>query len=529
MSRLFRYSPIIRLTGITIFLGGGLVGSIFVYLRMQKPELQGVVRLPIQSTEISIEKEREIVAFCSGCHSMPKPTSFPKTSWHDEVKRGFEFYYQSERQDLKPPPVLAVEEYFRSRAPDTLETVPDRSVAEPGLVRFRTQPLKVAPSDLELKNPVAVSYVSHWPVIGSTRQKVIFSDMANGSVESINANFSATVTHRLARLNNPVTAIDCDLNGNSRSDLVVADLGSFLPADHELGRVVWLPDVDESQQSQAGLTIAAGLGRVTDVQAADFDDDGDIDLVVAEFGWHRTGRILLLQNEGNANSPKFVQRVIDSRPGTIHVPVVDLNHDGRPDFVALISQEFEVIEAFLNNGDGTFTKQTINSAEDPAFGSSGIQIVDLDQDGDDDILYNNGDMFDSFLIKPYYGIQWLENTGKYPFTRHRLTTFPGVLRALAGDLDRDGDLDIVAGAWLPTTVRESAAGKTLDSLIWLEQTVPGKFVRHAIENGNCIHAALDLVDLDADGDLDITTGEFRDRGSPTGAPVTIWWNGPASP
>ncbi|MDB5391981.1 MAG: hypothetical protein JWM11_7627, partial [Planctomycetaceae bacterium] len=440
-----------------------------------------------------------------------------------EVKRGFEFFYQSNRLDLIPPPVLAVEEYFRSRAPERLETIPDLSVTEPDSSGFRRQAIDVE-SDTVEKNPLAVSFIVHWRVSGAKKQKLIFSDMANGGIDVVNPNVTPCTSHRLMQLNNPVVATRCDLNGNGLPDLVVADLGSFNPADHQLGRVMWLPDVHENQSVQPGVALAEGLGRVADVQPADFDGDGDLDLVVAEFGWHKTGRILLFRNDGSKTAPQFVQQVLDSRPGTIHVPVVDLNHDGRPDFVALISQEFEVIEAFLNQGNGTFVKQPIYAADDPAFGSSGIQMADIDLDGDDDVLFTNGDMFDSFQIKPYYGIQWLENTGNYPFTLHRLTTFPGVLRALAGDLDHDGDIDVIAGAFLPQTVRESDAGRVLDSLIWLEQTSAGRFVRHTIENGNCIHATLDLADFDADGDLDIATGAFRDRSTPTGSAVTIWWN-----
>ena len=224
--------------------------------------------------------------------------------------------------------------------------------------------------------------------------------------------------------------------------------------------------------------------------------------------------------------PVFETTILDERPGTIHVPVCDLNGDGRLDFVALISQEHEVIEAFLGNGDGTFTVRRIDDAGDPAFGSSGIQLIDLDQDGDLDVIATNGDTFDSQYIEPYRGIRWLENTGEYPFRVHELTRMPGVHRALAADLDGDGDLDIAACALLPTVLRRPSHGG-LDSVIWLEQVSPGQFERRSIEQN-------DLTRGDAGGG---SNGDGRPTSSSAGSAracdaaspmLTIYWNeGPA--
>jgi hypothetical protein len=348
--------------------------------------------------------------------------------------------------------------------------------------------------------------------------------MRNGGLWLVERPPAGEVPRRLADLHHPAAVRTCDLDANGVTDLVAADLGSFPPEDHDRGRVVWLPDA-LGPAPRSPVPLLAGVGRVADVSVADFDGDGREDLVVAEFGWHKTGSIrLLTRREADDDGPALVFEsiVLDDRSGAIHVPVADLNTDGRPDFVALFAQEHEIVVAFLNDGAGGFERETVYDARDPSVGSSGIELVDLDRDGDLDVLYTNGDTFDSTIVKPYHGVRWLENTGEFPFRPHELTSLPGVHRALAGDLDGDGDLDIAACALLPANLLTDLDPERCDALIWLEQTTPGQFERHVLERGAPRHAAMTLADLDGDGDLDLVSGVF---GGGEGLPLAvIYWN-----
>lgn len=480
----------------------------------------GLATRPATAQGRAVTIESQIGTFCGGCHGIPNPGSFPKSEWRKEVSRGFEFYRHSGRTDLELPLQEEVIAWFENRAPDALVLPRPVNTEGPAALVFQEdrRPRRADSEVMEIAHLRRLRLAPDQPPV------LVYCDMFSGEIGWLRPAEPSASPTVLAWLSNPCHVAPCDLDGDGNIDLVAADLGSFEPADHARGRVLWL-----RQAPGEGLwdvrVLLANLGRVADVEPGDFDGDGDTDLVVAEFGWRRSGRILLLENtSGDAAAPKLVPTVLDSRHGAIHVPAADLNGDGRLDFVALISQEHEVIEAFLNVGDGTFRREVIYAAGDPAFGSTGIQVVDLDRDGDLDVLYTNGDSLDSNIPKNYHAVHWLENQGTYPFGDHQLTSMPGVSRALAGDLDGDGLPDVVAGAYLPESALESAVGVLFDSLIWLQQTAEHRFVRHRIETGRLRYLSLELLDADEDGALDIFAGNFTGSPGRTGPRISGWWN-----
>jgi hypothetical protein len=133
----------------------------------------------------------------------------------------------------------------------------------------------------------------------------------------------------------------------------------------------------------------------------------------------------------------------------------------------------------------------------------------MDGDGDLDVLYNHGDAFQFPPVpRPSHGVSWLENTGSFPFTYHRLTHLPGAHTSLPVDLDGDGDLDIVSSAFVPGFDPNWPDADKADSVIWLEQTAPGHYRRFALEKRTPYHACGDVGDYDGDGDEDIVLGNF---------------------
>jgi hypothetical protein len=522
--------PWVALAGLLVLIGAGVFASRFLgKTGDDSPPRPG-------PPEGSAEVAAQVHQFCgAACHAYPPPDAFPRRHWRHEVEQGFHFFEKSSLA-LQAPPVESVVRYYESRAPEELAVPEWKPAGHPLPGRFeRRYPGQYVPGAFAVSNVnlVRLPEPGKPAAPGAAPLDVLACDMGAGLVMRLRPSEAAPAWKVLARHAadpaapaNPAHAEVVDLDGDGLPDVLVADLGSFPPTDDRCGRVVWLRGRPDG--SFTPVPLLDNVGRVADVQAADFRGTGKLDLVVAVFGWQQTGEVLFLENQTTDwRKPRFVPRTLDPRHGTIHVPVADLNGDGKPDFVALISQEHETVVAFLNEGDGKFRKETLYAAPHPAYGSSGIQLVDLDGDGDLDVLYTNGDILDEpHLFKPYHGVQWLENKGGLKFEHHPLAPMYGVHRAVAADLFGSGRKDVVAVSFLPDDKFPDRRKRQADALIVLEQVAPGKFERHSLETVDCDHATCAVGDLYGTGRLDLVVGNFNSRA--TDSPVTVWKNmGPA--
>jgi hypothetical protein len=470
----------------------------------------------------------QVHEFCGSCHAYPPADTFPRDVWQDEVQRGYLFFHT-----LNPPYTGRrprsehVIRYYEQRAPVELPPAAIERATSPVPVKFEQIGIPPAPGT---KDRPALSNVNLVHLFDERRLDVLACEMGSNQVLVLRPYEEKPAWQVLANVPHPAHAEVVDLDGDGIKDVLVACLGSFEPTDTLKGSVVWLRGNRDGTFTPH--TLLSGVGRVADVQAAKFMGTDRLDLVVACFGWNFTGEIYLLENRTTDwSKPQFVRHTLDKRHGTIHVPVADLNGDGKPDFVALISQEHEAVVAFLNKGNGQFEEKTIYTGPHPAYGSSGIQLVDLNGDGRLDVLYTNGDVLDQpFLLKPYHSVQWLENPGDgtFPWKHHPIAPMYGVHRAVAANLCghrvEDKDLkDIVAVSFLPAEHFPQRQEMKLDAVILLEQVAPGKFVRHTLATSACDHVSCALGDVYGRGKIDLVTGTFTTSGKPEHA-LTIWKN-----
>jgi hypothetical protein len=311
-----------------------------------------------------------------------------------------------------------------------------------------------------------------------------------------------------------VQVIDFDKDGHL--DILVAVLGLLFPSNDKIGSVVILQN--DGTNHFIKHVVIDKIARVSDVRAGDLDGDGDLDLAVAQFGYD-DGETRWMENLGNW---KFKSHILQNLSGPINVILDDIDKDGDLDIISLVSQEWEEIYCFINDGKGNFTPKLLYGSSNEDFGSSSIYICDLNKDGKDDILYTNGDAFDYIPPqgRPWHGVQWLENKGNMNFEYHRICNFIGAYNARPVDIDNDGDLDIFCVSAFNLWDKPES-----QSFIWLENDGKMNFTLHNIANTPTHILTLEQGDFNNDGLMDFVTGDMHayppyDRMGR----ITLWMN-----
>ncbi|MBI4548002.1 MAG: VCBS repeat-containing protein [Ignavibacteriae bacterium] len=197
---------------------------------------------------------------------------------------------------------------------------------------------------------------------------------------------------------------------------------------------IWKNKKDGTFCCRVDSPLTRSPGRVI---AADLDGDGDKDVCFANHGGGATLTVFV-NNDSGIFSGRF-----DYPTGTSPFGLVatDLDGDGDLDLAAACLQN--TVTVLKNNGDSTLTSNTFLDTLDygAAFLSAGIASADLDGDTLPDLAVASGNSGDTLSV--------FMNIGGGAFsTRADLHTgSTGPFSVVAVDLDKDGDQDLVASNW----------------------------------------------------------------------------------
>jgi hypothetical protein len=223
-----------------------------------------------------------------------------------------------------------------------------------------------------------------------------------------------------------------------------------------------------------------------------------------------------MDNVGTASAPDFSvpnQKVytafgIEQFIGSPEL--VDIDGDGDLD---LFSSEFgDDVIYFENTGTSTnavFGPKEYNPVNIPPLAVTdiderAIKFIDIDNDGDLDLFSGQSN---------YNEIAYYENTGTptapnfptaalNPFGLTNSATYGGRVAVSFGDLDDDGDFDIISGTYYGNLNYFENTGTASAPAFGLPQLNPMGLIDLGYKSNP------ELIDIDADGDLDIIAGEY---------------------
>ncbi len=234
--------------------------------------------------------------------------------------------------------------------------------------------------------------------------------------------------------------------------------------------------VDVTTQSGSG-----DIGFALGVTAGDFDNDGDQDLFVSNFGPN-----VLLRNNGDGTFARHIFEPNDARRRVgAGVALLDIDQDGSLDlyFAHYVDFSFDqrvnrkifgvptapgpkdykpdTSTLYHNKCDGNFRDISIESGIGLVAGPGmGIVAFDFDADQDTDIFVGN-DSAANFLFENK-GNSTFEEIGLLAGVAYDLTgAQQGTMGADVGDFDCDGDLDLVTSNFMdeiPALYRNSGKG-----------------------------------------------------------------------
>ena len=270
-----------------------------------------------------------------------------------------------------------------------------------------------------------------------------------------------------------------DLNGDGKMDIITASLGT--------GDVYWFEHLNGQGNFGPPQIIAPNEYGASSVYAVDIDNDGDLDVLSASFLNNRIAWYENTDGQGNFGP----QQIIITSPNHMRdVYAADIDGDGDFDVLSASRDDNRIAWYENTDGQGNFgPQQTITTAANEA-----LIVYAADMDGDQDMDVISGSYGDN-------RVAWYENTdGQGNFGSQQIIYDQGIgLKDIAlVDLDGDNDLDIVSSYHQSTL--------TPHEILWHENNLncSGTFAATQVIDSSAFAVFnVSAGDIDNDGDMDI--------------------------
>ncbi|MCF0065261.1 FG-GAP-like repeat-containing protein [Dyadobacter chenwenxiniae] len=436
----------------------------------------------LKEPPVSTQSGRELAAtHCSRCHAFIPPALLGKSNWKKVLPDMHE----------RMGPILAkadwqkIEQYFLTNAPDSIAPPIRTSKIRMGLKHFKYRETSFS------HRPAMTSMVKILP----DNRGIVYSDAKGKSnvLTFLKPDLSENYSMRLES-----TPIDFFEKGEA---LYLTMIGNgIFPTDARDGALQRLVKNGSEKGFKSGNIAISNLQRPVSMAYGDLNKDGFEDVVACEFG-NETGQLAWFENNGRGGYDK---RILREKPGAITAIIKDANKDGLMDIYVLMAQADEGIFLYMNQGAGKFEEKRLLSFM-PLNGSQHMELADFNKDGFDDIVYVCGDNADKTpILKNYHGIYIFLNDGKSGFKQSYFYQMNGAYKAMVRDYDLDGDPDIAAISFFPDYARYPE-----ESFIYLKNKGSLKFEDYSFpESPKGRWIVMDAGDMDADGDADLVLGSF---------------------
>jgi hypothetical protein len=457
---------------------------------------------------------------CGSCHLFPDPQLLDKSVWEKGVLPEMAYRLGMkplsdklmglDPEDIAPyvqsdgfpaNPVLVEEDwqkiiaYYVQNAPEHPLPQPNKSTVKIGLPYFKLQSIPTAANRLPKVTMVKIDPAQRQLLVGRRDNGLL--ELYNPQLQKIDS----------TRLESSISAV-ADIKGQK----LLLEMGLMDPNDRKKGKLIQLSANGQS------TTLLDSLQRPVDITIQDLNEDGVADFLLCNYG-NELGR--LAWYDGKTHQ----EQVLKSQPGARVTYLNDLNKDGRKDIVVLMCQARESVLVFYNLGKGKFKEEKLLEFP-PVYGSSFIDLADMNQDGKIDILYTNGDNADySYSLKAYHGLRIFLNDGRNHFKESFFYPAFGASKAVAADFDADGDQDIAMISFFNEPDAQPNSG-----FLFFENQGQMQFKASTFstsENGKWL--VMDVGDLDGDQKPDIVLGSFFKPGLGQGqvgdskiSPAVVW-------